>query len=96
MHLESNPSKEEVDRRKMEELLVACVDKGQLTKGDFETGLGETLEFLDSIACDAPSAWGFATELLTIIIGKGMLTKEWCSSKIPDAENAEKVLGKIT
>ena len=93
-YLESAP-KEDDQRVKMGEQLVCLNEKGLLTKGDFEQGLGETLEFIGSIACDAPSAYKFAGELLGQFVGKGILTKEWCAGQIPDEVDREKVMSLI-
>lgn len=62
-------------------LLTLLYTKNKLSSKDFETGMADMIEFVDSFAVDIPKACQYLGEVLSACLQMKALSKEWLKEK---------------
>lgn len=69
------------EREGLIDLLTLLYTNGKLSKEDFEEGMAEMVEFVDSFAIDIPNACEYLGAVLSACLHMKALSKEWIREK---------------
>ena len=67
----------EVEREAIIKIIPILAEKGTISSDDVKNGLADAIEFIDSMAMDAPRAFEFMGELLASLLRVGAIDVEW-------------------
>ena len=67
----------EGERKAITSLIALLYEKEKLLRVDIENGLSDTIEFIDSMTCDAPNAYEYMGEMLSTLLHIGAVHVAW-------------------
>jgi hypothetical protein len=70
------------ERRAIYKIITILSEKGKLSKDDVRNGLMEAIEFIDSLAMDAPRAYEYLGELLADALRIKMIDIAWLCEQL--------------
>lgn len=87
----------EDERTAIYRLLEIVVKEQKISSSDVKTGLVDSIEFIDSLVCDAPFAFDYLGRMLATMIGCNAIDVTWIGqeaekTKIGGAANPEKII----
>jgi hypothetical protein len=85
------------ERKAIIDMLTTLVEKGKLSSSDVRSGLMDTIEFIDSLVCDAPKAYAYLGDILCAMFLVKVIDVDWLceqceKTKASLAENPEKII----
>jgi len=89
----------DAERDAIVEMLSILAEKGKLSRSDFETPVGELIEFIDSFVVDSPRAFKYLGDMLAEFIRVKVLDVPWMCRQCaklkdldPDTKSGERVI----
>jgi len=89
----------DAERDAIIEMLSILAEKGKLSRTDFETPMGELIEFIDSFVIDSPRAFKYLGDMLAEFLRVKVLDVPWMCRQCaklkeldPDTKSAERVV----
>jgi hypothetical protein len=85
------------ERKTIIDMFTTLVEKGKLSSSDVRNGLMDTIEFIDSLVCDAPKAYAYLGDILCAMILVKVIDVDWLceqceKTKASLAENPDKII----
>jgi translation initiation factor 4G len=92
----------DAEREVIIEMLSILAEKGKLSRSDFETPVGELVEFIDSFVIDSPRAFQYLGDMLAEFIRVKVLDVPWLCRQCaklkdidPETSSPEKLIGEV-
>jgi hypothetical protein len=85
------------ERKAIIDIFTTLVEKGKLSSSNVRNGLLDTIEFIDSLVCDAPKAYDYLGDMLCAMFLVKAIDVDWLceqceKTKASLAENPEKII----
>jgi hypothetical protein len=85
------------ERKAIINMFTTLVEKGKISSSDVRSGLVDTIEFIDSLVCDAPKAYAYLGDILCAMFLVKVIDVDWLceqceKTKASLAGNPEKII----